>query len=185
MISLLAEFPSSQASTDESLPGDSRHNFNVWPEILGHFISQACLAFTQRSHFEPAEGMAHGSRCLTSAFRHFRSPYEMTVGARWSPGGCHRKLSTEAESTSLTSNKGSSFFQRLSSFLAGVGVTSLVGYFFLIQDVKRSTDSVHDLLRVVHQASHKRTEACDGVRVSAKEKKSDLSQEDLHREHKI
>ncbi|TFJ87733.1 hypothetical protein NSK_001083 [Nannochloropsis salina CCMP1776] len=66
----------------------------------------------------------------------------MTVGARWSPGGCHRKLSTEAESTSLTSNKGSSFFQRLSSFLAGVGVTSLVGYFFLIQDVKRSTDSV-------------------------------------------
>lgn len=32
---------------------------------------------------------------------------------------------------------GSSLFQRLSSFLVGVGVTSLVGYYFLVQDVKR------------------------------------------------
>lgn len=38
---------------------------------------------------------------------------------------------------SLTPKTGSSLFQRLSSFLAGVGVTSLVGYYFLIQDVKR------------------------------------------------
>ncbi len=32
---------------------------------------------------------------------------------------------------------GSSLFQRLSSFLAGVGVTSLIGFYFLYQDVKR------------------------------------------------
>jgi hypothetical protein len=32
---------------------------------------------------------------------------------------------------------GSTLFQRLSSFLAGVGVTSLIGFYFLYQDVKR------------------------------------------------
>lgn len=36
---------------------------------------------------------------------------------------------------------GSTLFQRLSSFLAGVGATSLIGFYFLYQDVKRCVDS--------------------------------------------
>lgn len=38
---------------------------------------------------------------------------------------------------------GSTLFQRLSSFLAGVGVTSLIGFYFLYQDVKRCVPAFH------------------------------------------
>lgn len=36
-----------------------------------------------------------------------------------------------------TGGGGSSFFQRLTSFLAGVGLTSMVGFYFVVQEVQR------------------------------------------------
>lgn len=51
--------------------------------------------------------------------------------------GSHRTLQTPKSSHPHLKTAGSTLFQRLSSFLAGVGVTSLIGFYFLYQDVKR------------------------------------------------
>lgn len=38
---------------------------------------------------------------------------------------------------STVASGGSSFFQRLTSFLAGMGLASGVGFYFVLQDVQR------------------------------------------------
>ncbi|GAB5030156.1 Hypothetical protein NocV09_00202890 [Nannochloropsis oceanica] len=95
--------------------------------------------------------MVSGGHCLAFALRlpHGASILARSQGVvmgieRRSPFGGRRMLSTEAstQAAAHAPSKGSSLLQRLSSFLAGVGVTSLVGYYFLVQDVKRSTESV-------------------------------------------